>query len=179
MTPTSTSVLLLAPATQESPEAPRHAPWREGSPWSWPTPLDNPRRQHLLAFVHANPGAGLREAARATGIPPSSTAHHLGILKRKALLVEARVGARRLYFTRAPHRPEATAALRRLPALDTLRAWLKENPATPQKEILDRVQTELGWPRSTTQYRLGLLVDAGLVQATPQGRTRTYALRNP
>jgi hypothetical protein len=128
--------------------------------------LEHPRRQLLLAYVRERGAVGPREAARAAGIPPTTALHHLTLLKRRGLVLETRTGTRILF-----HAPQQAPVLR-FPGWSILHAWIAEHPDQRQKAILAAMQ-EHGWPRSTTQHRLRLLLVADLVELNQ----RTYRTR--
>jgi predicted transcriptional regulator len=131
------------------------------------------RRRLLHACVKANPGIGLRELARTTGIPPTSVAHHLTILKRHGLITEGRSGRCCFFLDASMEIQKArAAAMQRDTALREVLDWLAAHPEAPQIDILTAME-DLGWSRSTTQYRLRRLAGAGLVSASGHtGRIR-------
>jgi hypothetical protein len=133
--------------------------------------LNHPRRQQLLTYVLQEGAAGPREAARATGIPPTTALHHLVQLKRHGLVLETRAGARILF-----HAPQQVL-LPQFPGWGVLHTWIQANPGQRQKAILAAMQ-EHGWPRSTTQHRLRLLLAADLVELN-QRSYRARAARPP
>jgi hypothetical protein len=128
--------------------------------------LNHPRRQRLLAHVLERGAVGPREAARATGIPPTAALHHLVQLKRHGLVLETRAGVRILF-----HAPQQ-APLPSFPGWSILHTWIAQNPEQRQKAILAAMQGH-GWPRSTTQHRLRRVLAAGLVELN----RRTYRAR--
>jgi hypothetical protein len=133
--------------------------------------LDHPRRQELLAYVLRHEGVGARDAAKATGIPASTVNHHLWMLKRHGLLAHTRDRSRLLF-----HAPNQRPTPPLPPGMEPLQEWLAVHPGRPQKAALDAMQASHGWPRSTTQHRLRLLVQAGRLEATKAGRTCHYRL---
>jgi predicted transcriptional regulator len=137
------------------------------------------RRKLIRTYVRANPGIGLRELARATCIPASSVIHHVTILKRQRLLVEARSGRRCILFDVHAERDGGRSALLQRDAnLRALWQWIAANPGKPQNHILDAMQG-LGWSRSTAQYRLHRLTQASILVGLQEGHRRIYHAQAP
>ncbi|MHB1260924.1 MAG: helix-turn-helix domain-containing protein [Thermoplasmatota archaeon] len=136
----------------------------------------HPRRRSLLAFVHDNPGAGFREIARKTGIPPGTARHHLTILMHSGMIVELPHGNTKRFFANDEHHEESwsTTVLLRDPALAVLHAWLKDNRMASQRHVIEAMQRNR-WSRSTTQHRLQRLVTGGAASIQLQGGLRLYS----
>lgn len=57
--------------------------------------------------------------------------------------------------------------------------WVTTHPRAHQKEILEAMEHLHGWSRSTTQHRLGRLVDGGALALQYYGRLKQYVPRSP
>lgn len=138
--------------------------------------LEHPKRQRIFAYIQEHPGANFREVARQTGIASGTVRHHLTVLERAGHLVEhAHQGTVRLFENHGKFDHNwADLVLLREPPLAQVNDWLKANPASPQKDVLEAFE-RLGWSRSTTQHRLARLVDGGLVSIRLQGRLKIYS----
>lgn len=141
--------------------------------------LEHPKRQAIFHYVQQNPGANFREVVRRTSIPAGTVRHHLTVLQRSGHLVERpHRSTIRLFENRAFDQAWHAVVLLREPALAGLHAWLKANPGSAQKDVLEGMEAA-GWSRSTTQHRLSRLVEAGLVSLRLQGRLKIYAAAEP
>lgn len=135
---------------------------------------ENPRRRLLLQTIRAHPGATFRELVRSTGLAGGTARHHLTVLRRQGHIVERRHRSTLRFFVAGTHNDDWEAVvLLRQAGLARLHGWLQEHPGVIQKDALE-VAAEWGWSRSTTQHRLQRLVDAGLLEAVPQGRRKMY-----
>jgi predicted transcriptional regulator len=137
--------------------------------------LEHPRRKTIFQYIQQHPGANFREIARNTSIAAGTVRHHLNVLERSGQIVEHNHGSTvRLFENHGKFANNwADLVLLREPALGQVHAWLKEHPASPQKAILEAMETH-GWSRSTTQHRLSRLVDGGLANIKLQGRLKIY-----
>lgn len=135
---------------------------------------EHPRRRLLRQAIQTNPGINFRALGRYTGLPAGSLAHHLRMLKREGVFVEGQLGFRRIFYPAGmpvPKPGEATMA--REPALSSLRDWLARQGQCTQRQLLDAMQAQ-GWPRSTSQHRVGRLVALGLANERRSGRFVIY-----
>ena len=139
--------------------------------------LNHPRRRLLLDFVLGDPGAGFLELARRTRIAPGTLRHHLSVLARSGWIVERRNGCTLRFFGNDGGHDDSWThcVLMREPALAALHAWLEANPASPQGSVVQAMARQ-GWSRSTTQHRLGRLVQGGVAIVVPRGRWKLYGL---
>lgn len=139
--------------------------------------LEHPNRQRIFSYVQEHPGANFREVARETGIASGTVRHHLTVLERAGHLVEhAHQGTVRLFENHGKFdQTWSDVVLLREPPLAQIHAWLKENPNSPQKDILEAFEVQ-GWSRSTTQHRLARLVEGGVATVRLQGRLKFYGL---
>ena len=137
--------------------------------------LEHPRRRRIFDYVRHHPGANFREVGRNTGIAAGTVRHHLNVLARSGIIVEHQHASTVRLFENIDAFRDCWAdqVILREPALAELYEWLHANPASPQRGALDAMR-ERGWSRSTTQHRLGRLVDAGLVGIKLQGRLKLY-----
>lgn len=139
--------------------------------------LEHPRRKQIFEYIQRHPGANFREVARNTSIAAGTVRHHLNVLERAGQVVEHSHGSTvRLFENHGKFQHDwADRVLLREPALGQLHAWLKDNPGSPQKVVLEAMEVE-GWSRSTTQHRLSRLVDGGIVSIRLQGRLKLYSV---
>ncbi len=142
--------------------------------------LDQPKRRRLLDYIKRFPGTTFREVVRATGFASGTTRHHLNVLKRHGLVAEyPHKKTLRLFQPSADLESTwQTVVLMRDPHLHRLLMWLDDNPGRPQKGIIEAA-SDWGWSRSTTQHRLGRLVDEGLVECREFGQSKRYEPRIP
>lgn len=145
--------------------------------WRVENPLDHPRRQALLDYVKNHPGATFREVVRANGLAAGTARHHLNVLSRGKLIVEHRHhGTLRLFENHGKFDTTwSDVVLLREPELKLVHDFVKASPELPQRRILDHFQ-EMGWSRSTTQHRLGRLVEGGVLKVRLQGRWKFYSV---
>jgi predicted transcriptional regulator len=139
--------------------------------------LEHPRRKAIFDYIHDHPGANFREVARNTGIAAGTVRHHLNVLRRSEVIVEHAHGSTvRLFENQLRFQQNwADLVLLREPSLGLLHDWLKANPGSPQKGVLEGMEAH-GWSRSTTQHRLARLVDGGLASIRLQGRLKIYSV---
>jgi predicted transcriptional regulator len=139
--------------------------------------LEHPRRKAIFEYIQHHPGANFREIARNTSIAAGTVRHHLNVLERSGQVVEHNHGSTvRLFENHGKFADNwAEVVLLREPALGVLHEWLKSNPGSPQKAVLEAMEGH-GWSRSTTQHRLSRLVEGGLASIRLQGRLKIYSL---
>jgi predicted transcriptional regulator len=138
--------------------------------------LRHPRRRLVYDFIRLHPGINRSDLGAATGIPDTSLRHHLTMLERSRLVTKRMIGKNvRLFPGKEEVEEESLQRnlLLRDPELRSLLEWVKGNQGALQKNALAKGEM-WGWPRSTTQYRLGQLVRGGLVEAQKIGRTKRY-----
>lgn len=137
--------------------------------------LEHPKRQKIFQYIQQHPGANFREVARETDIAAGTVRHHLTVLERAGHVVEHQhQGTVRLFENHGKFDHNwSDMVLLREPALAELHLWLKQNPGSPQKDVLEAMEA-LGWSRSTTQHRLTRLVEGGLATIRLQGRLKLY-----
>lgn len=140
-------------------------------------PLAHPRRARLHTYIQEHPGANFREVARATGIATGTARHHLTVLVRTKIVVERPHGSTLRFFENHGKFDISWTreVLLREPDLATLHAWIVAHPGSPQKDILNAMETQRRWSRSTTQHRLVRLAAGGLVDLRLQGRLKLYS----
>ncbi len=131
--------------------------------------------RRIFKVIQECPGIWMRELARRVGLGASQTAAYVAHLEalhivatrtwrnRTAIWVGLAPGdwKRRLLF--ADER------------FEELLRFIQTHKRAPQSNIIDHAKTNWNWPRSTTQFRLQQLEDAGLIRARP-GRQRTYSV---
>lgn len=141
----------------------------------WVDALENPARHRLYDAVKADPGINFRALSRATGLAGGTTRHHLTKLVRSGHLAELGFRCSRRFFPNEAKYAqdwETRVVLRESP-LKELHDWVQANPGRPQRGVLDAMAAR-GWSRSTTQHRLGRLVDRQVLQVRFQGRYMLY-----
>lgn len=136
--------------------------------------LDHPRRRLLWKLVRKDPGVNFRGLVRRAKLAPATARHHLSVLVSSQLLVERSHGCTvRFFDPDAMDEAWAEAVLRRDPALAELHDWLKANPRSPQRTVVEAMRAR-GWARSSTQHRLARLVAGGAATIFVQGRYKLY-----
>ncbi len=137
------------------------------------------RRTTIMAYVEANPGQSFRALSRGTRIPTGTLTHHLGVLKRHGRLAERPLGIRRLFYPADAVVSDPVAATMNLePTLGALHAFVAANGSVMQNVVLAAFEAQ-GWPRSTTQHRLGRLVAVGGLLAVRGVRSLRYTVQAP
>lgn len=125
-------------------------------------PLDNPRRERIYEFVAESGMAHLAEIQRATGIPLSSVAYHLKILKRKGLLASVKENGYTVYFPRRPElsheEMERLALLAHETRRDIAHVLVAEEHLT-QADLAEMLEVS----RSTVSRQLSRLLENDLV----------------
>ncbi len=137
--------------------------------------LKHPKRQQLHQFIQENPGSNFRELLRGTEMAAGTARHHLTILRRAGLTTEERHKGTLRFFDGVQANWQAVVLLRE-PELRKLHGWIEANPGAMQRAILDHAVGQWGWSRSTTQHRLGRLVDGGLLDFAHVGRRKVYQI---
>jgi predicted transcriptional regulator len=142
---------------------------------SRPEPLQHPRRQLIFGYIQAHPGATFREVARGTAVATGTARHHLGVLKRRGLVMERPHRSTTRFFENHGlyDATWSCVVLLREAPLRELHSWLAANAGAPQKDVLEAMAGQ-GWSRSTTQHRLQRLVEGGAVEVRLQGRLKIY-----
>lgn len=141
-------------------------------------PLLHPRRRALLESIAADPGQTFRGLARGAQIAMGVAHFHLMVLNRGRLIRIARLGAATRFFPADLDEADfARMALLREPELRLLLDWVAAHPSACQLAIVAAMGAR-GANRSTTQHRLGRLVESGLLQRTRQGRRIHYHAPN-
>ena len=133
--------------------------------------LDHPVRLRLSQLVAANPGIHFKELRRQSGLANGVLIHHLGKLEKSGLVSAKDAGRYRCYFP--PHtgivNGLALAAVKADGAQKVLSA-LRGRPGLGLRELT----TSTGLVRSTVQYHLQRLQDAGLVRQTNLGHAGAW-----
>jgi DNA-binding transcriptional ArsR family regulator len=142
-----------------------------------PPALEHPRRRALYDLVRAEPGQSYREIQRALGWPNGTLTNHLARLSEAGLLRTRPHRNTVRYFDGAARGGDAgweAAVLLREPNLALLQGWLRDHPGSSQGDVVAHAGAAWGWRRSTTQDRLRLLVDGGVLARSREGRTLRY-----
>lgn len=135
----------------------------------------HPRRRSIHDYIRTRPGAGFREIMRETKSSSTSVHRHLEILKLTGHIVEERHGRSRRFFPSALQGKSKEALLLRELPLAKLYDLVERNPWLSQGEIMDLAERELASSRSTTQHRLGRLLNGGLLRVQKRGRYLLHA----
>ncbi|QZX99634.1 winged helix-turn-helix transcriptional regulator [Halobaculum rubrum] len=139
-------------------------------------PADRPTRERIAGYVATNPGLHFNELVRRLDLAPGQAQYHLRRLVRADRVVGEEVSGRTHYFDPAvdPTERRRLALFRRETARDAVLELL-DGPAAP-----DAVATRIGVARSTLEWHLDNLVDAGVVEKRRDERGRvTLALTDP
>jgi DNA-binding transcriptional ArsR family regulator len=139
-----------------------------------PQTLEHPARSNLVAFVAGQPGIHFKELRRQSGLANGALVHHLGKLEQSGAVVVRPAGRYRCYFPAGARQQDpALFATTKAAGARQLLAELREHPGQSTGELAQH--TGLG--RSTIQYHLGRLEEAGLVTALRDGSAHKYQLR--
>lgn len=140
-------------------------------------PLENGVRQRIYQAIEDNDGLRLREVQRVTGKANGQAVYHLRVLRMAGLVQRQRTDAGAMYVVTGT---QPLAAVRSTAARSTelrkLLALIGENEGSVQGDVVEAASKRLGWPRSTTRYRLGRLEKFGLINAQRRGRECRYFL---
>lgn len=138
-------------------------------------------RKRIYDFVRGNPGFHLREVARATGLSLTLVDYHLRFLEKHDLVVSEMDGEYKRFFPRSAPGTATGPALsaeekavlgllrQRVPL--TVVSYLMEREEAPHKAILQEVDVAA----STLSHHLQKLVEAAVVERTPEGAYRVAA----
>lgn len=135
------------------------------------------RRNQILGLVTTQPGATIQDLAVATGISHPTAAHHLSILLRDGQVTSIRIGNKTHWFNlerRSPEEKQLIAARRdpsRRRILDAITADPFIHPA--------KLGPALGMERTTIQWHLTHLLNAGLLEVRRSGRFAQYSIPTP
>jgi len=135
-----------------------------------------PTRDRLAEHVRAHPGLHFNELVRRLDLAPGQAQYHLRRLARADRVVREEVSGRTHYFDPSldPAERRRVALFRRETARDAV-VELLDGPARPAA-----VADALGVARSTLEWHLDGLVDAGVVEKRRDERDRvTLALADP
>lgn len=137
------------------------------------TAEDVPTRDRLAAYVGSHPGLHFNELVRQLDLAPGQAQYHLRRLTRANRVLVESVSGRTHYFPSDfdPDERTRVALFRRETARDAV-VELLDGPATP-----NAVAGRIGVARSTLEWHLDALVDAGVVEKRRDSRRRvTLAL---
>ena len=135
-----------------------------------------PTRDRLAEHVRAHPGLHFNELVRRLDLAPGQAQYHLRRLARADRVVREEVSGRTHYFDPSfdPAERRRVALFRRETARDAV-VELLDGPARPAA-----VADALGVARSTLEWHLDGLADAGVVEKRRDERDRvTLALADP
>ncbi len=123
--------------------------------------LASRKRERILKFVEANPGASMKEIEDALRISRSTLRHHIDTLEKEGLLMTVRAGKERLVF---PVATLSDTGLKMVTALKSdvrqrIMELLIENGGLSIKELAEL----LGLNYKTVHYHLRILKEAGAV----------------
>lgn len=135
-------------------------------------------RRRVYRAIEDRPGMHLRALARLLEMPLSTLRHHLRYLEDHGLIVAEKDGQYARYF------PTRTLSAEDKEVLSVLR---REKPRRILIELLDQqgeawyqdLLSALGYPSSTLGLYLKELIDRGLVDRVPAGRTSLYRVNDP
>lgn len=137
--------------------------------------LPGPVRR-LMAFVLRNPGCSIHRACIGLGMPRARLLHHLTSLERQGAVIEVGAPPRMMLVANIDGIQDHPEQLRALtdPGVRQVYEWLRtDGPARAQK-VIERAGETHGWPRATVQWRLSLLVKAGLAERRLDRRLQTW-----
>lgn len=131
----------------------------------------HPTRQAILDAVAASPGIHFQALCRTLGKGRGVVGHHLAKLVAAGHVTQHRKGGFTCYFLKSQG-AAATAGLAAVTALkaEGAQVLLQQVASTPDRSGLELAQVT-GLSPSTVHYHLKRLQDAGLVLATPRGRS--------
>lgn len=134
-------------------------------------------RERIAAHVRAHPGVHFNRLVRALELAPGQVQYHVARLRSDGSVVADERYGKTHYFPPSYDAWErgALALLNRETALEVVAALASDGPARP-----DAVADRVGVARSTLEWHVGRLVDAGLVEKRRDERSRvTLALARP
>ncbi|WP_121821012.1 winged helix-turn-helix transcriptional regulator [Halostella salina] len=134
-------------------------------------------RSRIADRIADDPGIHFNELVRSLDLAPGQVQHHVKRLLDTDRIVRAHLYGRTHYYPPAVDEWErrALALCRRETARDTLAALVVDGPQRPAD-----VAEDLGIARSTLEYHLDRLVEAGLVRKERDERGRvTLVLDDP
>lgn len=136
--------------------------------------LDNEHRDAVYRLIQENPGMGLTEICKQTGLGWGTTVYHLDRLERAQMVSSERVGPHRCYFPMGTVPRSARKGIGTLKAETTrsVAAFLATRPGATQTELCEG----LGLSASAASKQVTKLETAGLVRRERDGKTvRLYA----
>lgn len=143
-------------------------------------PAPNPLRR-LVAFVLRNPGCSIHRACTDLGLPRARLLRHLHELEKDGVVVRLGKGQRTALVSRVDGIEQHADQLRALadPNVRQLYEWLHALGRTRPKDLIQVASGSRGWARATVQWRLALLVEAGLAERCMDGRLRPVPVAPP
>jgi predicted transcriptional regulator len=134
-------------------------------------------RERIADHVQRSPGVHFRGLVRALDLAPGQVQYHLRRLRRDDRVVREEVGGRTHFFDPGvdPAERRQIALLRRETARDVVALLADRGPQSPA-----RLADQLGIARSTLEFHVERLIDAGLVGKSYDARGRvTLSLADP
>lgn len=134
--------------------------------------LDLPTRKRIFEHVESNPGIHFSQLKRDLDVETGTLQHHLRELEEYGILEsQQHQGKRRVFVTDelTDDEKEILSVLRYGTTRRILLYLLEDGPAT-NRDVADSV----GVTPATISWHLSNLVEAGVVEATRQGRTTRY-----
>lgn len=130
--------------------------------------LEHPARSRLVDIVEAHPGIHFQELVRQADKGRGATAHHLGALVDKGLLLRRDVGGYACYFPPTTTRTQlAAAGAVKADGARRILAAVAAQPGQPAGEVARHA----GVDASTVTHHVRRLEAAGLVSSRKEGRT--------
>lgn len=126
--------------------------------------LDNFTRGQIFGYIQANPGAHYSAIAQVLSIENGVLAYHLRVLLRENYLVARNEGIFKRFYPRDYRIPTRRTLLTRL-QVDILE-HIEKSPGLSQRDLAGA----LGESKQVISYNVGVLRDAGLLEAERRGR---------
>lgn len=131
--------------------------------------LANDTRKTIFEAVCANPGLGVQELSKTSGVSYSTTTYHLERLASAGMIVMTPEGNKLRYYQNGGNFSEAERRI--LPLLKNTEAArvldaIASEPGTYRTQLAQR----LGVTTTTINWHLRRLFEAGLIRETRQGR---------
>lgn len=132
------------------------------------------KKQGVLEFIKAHPGAHLREIKRELNLGMGTIQYHLYALEREGKIISRRRGLYKRFYTShtfGEKQHEILDVLSQEPERDIL-LYLVQNPNSTQKTLCDYT----GMSPGTINWHMKRLHISGLVEARHQGQFVKYAV---
>ena len=131
--------------------------------------LTHETRGMIRGYIMANPGEHYNSIKRALGLKNGTLAYHLKRLEKERFIKSVRDGRYKRFYPSGMKVPEEVFRLNKIQEI--ILGIIVDRPGISQKDLADMV----GLSRSTINYHIGVMSNAGFVRVERKGRyTRCY-----